>query len=314
MKRILLILTLVLGGFGAYGQTVEELKKLEELKEIKKQKEDSLSALKGQIADLDSQIDAFPGWKLGAFGTIGGSISEFNNWYAQQSPNNASGRIGITLNPYAKLERDKYFWYNNAQIILGWVKFDDKDDPTDVEGFRQANDVFNVTSLFGYKLTEKIAASTLMEYRSTLLSNFNDPGYLDVGVGITWKPIPGLVVVAHPLNYNFVFSSSDDIFVSSFGAKLLATYDKSLGDFNWKSQFSAFASYEDSNLSNWTWTNNLSYSVWKGLGVGFEFGLRDNKQEALNYAINTLGNVGANFDNVDNALQTYWLFGLVYDL
>lgn len=307
MKRILIILTVSLFGFAAYGQTVEELK------ESKKQKEDSVSAIKGRISDLQSQIDAFPGWKLGAFGTIGGSVSQFNNWYAQQNPNNAAGRIGITVNPYAKLDREKYFWYNNAQLNLGWVKFDDKDDPDDEEGFRQSNDVFNLTSLFGYNIGNNLAASALMEYRSTILSNFNDPGYLDLGVGITWKPIAGLVIVAHPVNYNFVFSSNSDIFVSSFGGKLLATYDRSLGDFNWKSQFSAFLSYEDSNLSNWTWTNNFSYKVWRDIGLGFEFGLRDNRQEALNYEINTLGNTGATFDNIDNDLQSYWLFGLTYD-
>lgn len=307
MKHILLFLGLLLTGLVSHGQTIDELK------EAKKQKEDSISAIQGRIGDLESQIDAFPGWKFGAFGTIGASLSSFNNWYAQESPNNEAGRIGITINPYAKLDRDKYFWYNNAQLNIGWVKFDDKDDPDDPDGFRQSNDVFNITSLFGYNLTRKLAASTLIEYRSTILSNFNDPGYLDFGVGITWKPIDGLIIVAHPANYNFVFSNDDTIFDSSFGAKLLANYSKTIGRLNLKSQFSAFASYKDSNLSNWTWTNNFGYKVWKDIGVGFEFGLRDNKQEALNYEVNTLGNAGATFDNIDNNLQTYWLFGLTYD-
>ena len=48
------------------------------------------------------------------------------------------------------------------------------------------------------------------------------------------------------------------------------------------------------------------------IGVGFDFGLRSNKQEALNYAINTLGNVDETFDTVDNDLQTYWTLGLSY--
>ena len=306
MKKTLTILAF-LAGLATYGQS------LEELKEAKKIKEDSVSAIQGRIDAIQGQIDEFPGWKFGAFGTIGGSISGFNNWYAQQYPNNSAGRIGVTVNPYAKLDREKYFWYNNAQLNIGWVKFDDEDDPDDEDGWRQSNDVFNLSSLFGYNITSKLAASTLLEYRSTILSNFNDPGYLDLGVGITWRPISGLVVVAHPVNYNFVFSSGDDIFTSSFGAKLLATYDKSLGNFNWKSVFSAFMSYEDSNLSNWTWTNNFSYKVWKGVGLGFEFGLRDNKQEALNYAVNVLGDTNATFDNIDNNLQSYWLFGLTYD-
>ncbi|MGB5652202.1 MAG: hypothetical protein WBM56_00065, partial [Robiginitalea sp.] len=108
MKRILLVITFMFAGLASYGQT------LEELKAAKKQKEDSVSAINGRIGDLKSQIDAFPGWKFGAFGTIGASLSGFNNWYAQQSPNNEAGRIGITVNPYAKLDRDKFFWYNNA--------------------------------------------------------------------------------------------------------------------------------------------------------------------------------------------------------
>jgi hypothetical protein len=48
------------------------------------------------------------------------------------------------------------------------------------------------------------------------------------------------------------------------------------------------------------------------IGVGFDFGLRSNKQEALNYAINTLGDTGATFDSIDNDLQTYWTLGLSY--
>lgn len=312
MKKIAITLVLMLVGTLGYSQTMEELKA------EKKQKEDSVSAIQGRIDALQSQIDGFPGWKVGAFGTIGGSLSEFNNWYAQGFPNNSAGRIGITINPFAKLDRDAYFWYNNAQINLGWVKFDDKDDPTDDDSFRQANDVFNLSSLFGYNLTSKLAASTLLEYRTTLLNNFNDPGYLDLGVGITWRPISQLTVVIHPLNYNFVFSKDgNDVFESSFGAKLLATYERKIGGLDYKSTFSSFTSYKSSNLSNWTWTNVFAYKVWKDIGVGFEFGLRDNKQEALNFALNnfddTSGDPLPTFDNIDNKLQTYWLLGLSYD-
>ncbi|MEJ2583549.1 MAG: hypothetical protein P8Z38_00445, partial [Robiginitalea sp.] len=104
---------------------------------------------------------------------------------------------------------------------------------------------------------------------------------------------------------------------SSFGAKILATYERKIGGLDYKSNFSAFQSYKSSNLSNWTWTNVFSYKVWKGIGLGFEFGLRDNKQEALNFALDnfddTSGEPTPTFDNVDNKLQTYWLLGLSYD-
>ena len=151
-----------------------------------------------------------------------------------------------------------------------------------------------------------------MEYRTTLLNNFNDPGYLDLGVGGTWTPVENLVVVIHPLNYNFVFSSENTVFESSMGAKIVADYSRTFSDINLKSNFSMFQSYKSNNYSNWTWTNSFSYTFWSVIGVGFDFGLRNNKQEALNYELNTIGNPDATFDNIDNDLQTYYTLGLAY--
>ncbi|AUS04714.1 DUF3078 domain-containing protein [Pseudotamlana carrageenivorans] len=312
MKRMLLICAFFMSFIFLNAQTKEELEAL------KSQKEDSISALQSEFNALKKQIEKYPGWHYGAFGTIGANFSEFNNWYAQGSPNNSAGNINITVNPFAKLNHEKYFWYNTANINLSWVKFDDKDDPNDDDSYRQATDVFTLTSLYGYKISKTLAASTLGEYRTTLLNNFNDPGYLDLGIGITWTPISDLVVVIHPLNYNIVFSSESTVFDSSLGTKIVANYAKSIGKLKLKSNLSMFQSYKSSDLSNWTWTNTFAYEVWKGIGLGFEFGLRDNKQEALNFALDNYdpsaipAQTEPTFDNVDNDLQTYWTFGLSY--
>lgn len=304
MKNIFLTIVLVFTCAYGFAQTVEELKSQ------LGPKKDSIAAIQGRLDAVQSKIDALPGWKKGAFGTIGLNLSEFNNWYAQGSPNNSSGNIGVVVNGFANLNQDKFFWRNSGNVNLGWVKFDDKDLTTDEDGFRQAADVFTITSLYGRKLSEKFAISTLGEYRTTILDNFNDPGYLDLGVGATWTPITDLVVVVHPLNYNFVFSNNDVVFQSSFGAKIVADYTKKIGAVNFKTNFSMFQSYESGDLSNYTWTNSIGYTLWNGIGLGLEFGLRDNKQEALNFALNT--DPAATFENVDNALQTFFLFGLNY--
>jgi hypothetical protein len=307
MKKYLLVTVLFMLtiSFG-FSQT------LEELKDQKAVKKDSIDQIQKRVDDLQKKIEEFPGWRVGAFGTIGGSISGFNNWYAQGTPNNNSGNIGFTVNGFANKNEDKYFWKNALTLNLNWVKFDDEDDPTDNEGFESTTDVFNISSLYGYKLSKSWAASAFGEYRTTLLDNFNDPGYLDLGVGFTWTPISDLFVVIHPLNYNFVFSNEDAIFESSLGAKIVADYSKSIGAINIKSNLSIFQSYESGDLSNLTWTNSFGYTLWKKIGVGFDFGLRSNKQEALNYAINTLGDTGATFDTVDNKLQTFYTLGLSY--
>lgn len=305
MKKLILLMTFACFSM-SYAQTLDELKALHQ------EKKDSVAAIQTRVDAIQAQIDAMPGWRIGAFGTIGGSISEFSNWYAQGTPNNASGNIGFTFNAYANLIEDKFFWRNAMTTNLNWVKLDDKDNPNDSGSFEPTTDVFNITSLYGRNITSKIAASALMEYRTTILNNFNDPGYLDLGVGFTWTPIDNLIVVVHPLNYNFVFSNSGDIFESSLGAKIMADYTRSIGAVNFKTNLSMFQSYKSADLSNLTWTNSFSYTLWKNFGVGFDFGLRDSKQEALNYEINVLENANATFDNIDNDLQTFWTLGLSY--
>lgn len=284
----------------------------EELEAQKAEKQAEADKFQAEANALQAQINALPGWRVGAFGTIGGSLSNFNNWYAQGAPNNASGNIGITANVYANLIQEKFFWRNNLTANLNWVKLDNKDIDTDSDDFNPTTDVFNLSSLYGRNLSEKWAVSGLMEYRTTLLDNFNNPGYLDLGVGFTWLPVKDMVVVIHPLNYNFVFADNDTVFNSSLGAKIVADYTRQIGAINFKTNFTTFQSYEDSDLSNWTWTNSFGYTLWKMIGVGFDFGLRSNKQEALNYALTTLGDAGATFGNVDNDLQSFWTLGLSY--
>ena len=305
-RKLLFLAVLLLGTVAVNAQTKKEL----ETQKAEKQAEADKYTKEADA--LQKQIDALPGWRVGAFGTIGGSLSNFTNWYSQGKPNNTSGNIGFTINAHASLIEEKFFWRNSLTTNLNWVKLDNRDDPADDSSFSPTTDVFSVTTLYGRNITKSLAASGLMEYRSTLLDNFNDPGYLDAGIGATWTPIENLIVVIHPLNYNFVFSSGDTIFESSLGAKIVADYTRQIGAINLKSNLSMFQSYKSSNYSNWTWNNSFGYTLWKMIGVGFDFGLRSNKQEALDYALNTLGDTNATFDNVNNDLQTYYTVGLSY--
>jgi len=284
----------------------------EDLKAQLGPKNDSIAAIQGRIDAIQGKIDALPGWRKGMFGTIGANLSGSNNWYQQATPNNSAGNIGIALNGFANLKQEKYFWNNSANVNLQWVKLQDKDNPDpaeDADKFNPTTDVINLTSLFGYNLSKKFAISALGEYRSSI-NEFNNPGYLDLGVGATWLPIEGMVVVVHPLNYNFIFADEDAAFESSTGAKILVDYTRQFGAVNFKSNFSTFQSYKSGDLSNWNWINSFGYTLWKGIGVGLEFGLRGNQQESF-----ALGaNPGPSLAATDANTQTYWLFGLNYSL
>jgi len=306
MKKVVFAAVSLFAFTATFAQTIDDLKAEQGVKK------DSIAAIQGRVDALQGQIDAFPGWKKGIFGTIGANLSGSNDWYSQGTPNNSSGNIGIGVNGFANLDRDKFFWRNSGNINLQWVKLDNKDIDTDDDSFNGTTDVFNLTSLYGYKLSDKFAISALAEYRTSVINNFNDPGYLDFGVGATWTPITDLVVVIHPLNYNFVFAKNDAVYESSTGAKIVVDYTRQLGAVNFKTNFSTFQSYKSGDLSNWTWINSFGYTLWKGIGLGFEFGLRDNKQEGLANAL--ISDPNASFDNLDNKVQSYWLFGLNYSL
>lgn len=287
----------------------------EELQQVKEEKAEELAKLQGELSELTGKVDAlksevasltdqltpYPRWDKGLLGNVGINFSNFNDWLLRDQPNTSAVNIGFSTTGFVNGDFEKSFWRNNLNLTLGWIKFDDKDNPDDVDEFQVAADAFNLSSLFGYKLSEKLAISTLGEYRTSILEGrFNNPGYLDLGVGATWTPVKNLVVVVHPLNYNFVFSDQDFEFESSLGAKIVADYTREITKgINWKSNLSAFMSYEGSDLSNWTWVNGISTAV-KGVGIGLDVGLRSNQQEA-NAAMLT-----------DNPLQTYWILGLTY--
>jgi len=308
MKKLVFAFIMIAGMVSLQAQTLEEMKADQATKKA------SIAKLQGEVNAIQGKIDALPGWKKGAFGTIGGSLSGFNNWYSKGAANSSAGNIGFTVNGFANLIQDKYFWRNSANVNLTWVKLDNTDISTDSADFEGATDVFGLTSLFGYKLTQTLAASTLAEYRTTIIDNFNNPGYLDAGLGATWTPLKDLVVVVHPLNYNYIFSAGGSDYVSSMGAKLVADYTRKIGKVNFKTNLSSFYSYKDADYSNWTWTNSFAYTLWKGIGLGFDFGLRGNKQEAVNYgnATRLTTDPVIDFNNVDNKLQSYWMFGLNY--
>jgi len=170
MKKTLLLFALLIGMVSVHAQTKEELEAQ------KSEKQSIADAAQAEADALQAKIDALPGWRKGAFGTIGGSLSGFNNWYAQGAPNINSGNIGFTVNAFANLIEEDFFWRNSLTTNLNWVKLDNKDNALDDDGFNPTTDVFNISSLYGRNIAKNLALSALAEYRTTILDNFNDPG------------------------------------------------------------------------------------------------------------------------------------------
>ena len=298
-KILLLALTIFMVNFINAQSTLDNYKEViaEKTAQIG-EKQAAADALLGEIAALKGEIDALPGWERGIAGTVGVNFSSYDRWFTAANPNSASTNIGISLNGYLNYDEPKYFWRNNASIVLGFSRVEE-DATFSLDDLTTVADALVINSLGGYKLSEKFAISALADYRTTIVSEydsetagadpgisvgdsrFNNPGYLDIGVGVTWFPIPKMVVVVHPLNYNIVFSNfENDVFESSAGAKVFVDYnDKLFADkISWRSNATGFLSYKSSDLSSWTWVNSFGFNAFKGIGVGFEFGLKGNQQ------------------------------------
>lgn len=295
---ILFVCLLLIGTTQTYSQTAEELQIMKAEKEAAiGALQGELDVLKGELGGIEKKLTIAGGWDTGTFGTLGFNFSSFNNWIKGANPNATSSAILASLNGFANKTTDAYFWRNAGNINLGWQKLDTNTDQGEDAKFEKVADVLKITSLYGYKLTDKLAISTLGEYNSSFLSDFNNPGVLDIGVGGTWTPIQNMVVVFHPLNYHWVFGD-DPNFASALGAKLVVDYTKQFpGGISWRSNLTGFLSYKslDPSLNEYTWTNGIAFSAWKGIGVGIEYAIRKANVEY-------------------NGNQSYFILGLSYAL
>ncbi|MEZ4909849.1 MAG: DUF3078 domain-containing protein [Saprospiraceae bacterium] len=314
MRHLFTLILLSLTFTYISAQTLEDLKKQKSDLEAKLAPVVAESdALKAEIDAVNGKIATYPGWYKGFFGLIGANFSSRNDWYAAANlKNSKTSLINGSLNGFLNHNANKYFWNNKASLNLGWQK-QNIDGESDAK-FQPVADQLSVSSLFGYKISSKLAASALGEYRSSILSYtdtltnkkvsaFNNPGYLDLGVGVTYTPIKNMVLVFHPLNYNFIFSDNDS-FTSSLGCKIMGDYNTTIyKGIAWRSNLSAFLSYKNSDpsLHNGTWTNWFGFKIFNGIGVGIEHALRYSPQEGK-------------LLNIGDKLQSYYVIGLTYSL
>jgi len=183
-------------------------------------------------------------------------------------------------------------------------------------------DILNISSLGGYKLSETFAISALAEL-NTSIGNFLSPGTLDFGIGATWLPSKNMTVAIHPFNYHIAWPSDRDnaLGLSSqgtIGAKIRVDYAEKFNiagkNASWSSTLTSFVPYTENKVTvpplfdisgqviaeervaglfEYTWINSFSIEVWKGIGLGFGFGIRK-----------------SNFES--SSLQSYSSFGISY--
>ena len=165
MKRFLImaLATLFFLPAGINAQTTEELQaekaaksaQLDSLEKEFKALEKQVNQLQSDVANLTDQLTPYPRWKKGLLGNVGLNISNFDSWLPKDQPSTSAINIGLTSTAFINGDWENAFWRNSANLTLGWLKFDNKDNPDDTDEFQVAADAFNVVSLYGYKLSPR---------------------------------------------------------------------------------------------------------------------------------------------------------------
>ena len=265
--------------------TLQRLNDLrDELKVNRRSKSKQIAAIDQKLDSLRQEIEILSGWLTGYDGLVGFDFLHSNHWISNKNPNAASSSLSVSLGTYANRIKKRSFWRNSGLINLAWQSLDPdtKDDQKSTFLNKRTADVLQLSTLYGLRLSDDLATSLLGDLNTSLFS-FLKPGSLDFGVGATWTPqhFKNFVAIINPLTFHLIFSDRTDVEnASTIGLKIKLTYQRAFKiGLKWSTSLTGFVPYSgpDSgqpSLFEYTWINALSFNLWKGIGVGFNLGLR----------------------------------------
>lgn len=154
-------------------------------------------------------VDTVKYWSVLGKNTLMINQAAFSNWVGGGA-NNVGWLAGANYN--ITYEKDNDLWENI--IVLGYGQNDTKG-----LGIRKTQDVINVSTNYGRKFSKSwyfsLGAGLQSQFapgyedgnnpEAKKISNFMAPGYLNVGMGITYRPNDNLTVTLRPTNARWTF-------------------------------------------------------------------------------------------------------------
>ena len=210
---------------------------------------------------VSAQEETPDGWKKGGEGILNFSQTNLRNW-AEGGVNSTAATANLAV--FADYKKDKVTWENDLRLVLGMIGTNNPTDPDDKTVFRKADDVIDFDSKVGYKLSDKVFWSTLLEFDSQIAKGFNyddaaqpiisrfaAPAYLRFGTGIDYKPYEFLSVYFSPLTYKAIIVADEEI-------ANLGLYGLPNGD-QFKSEAGAYlkVGFKKDLIKNVSYTSNL---------------------------------------------------------
>ncbi|KQR95331.1 hypothetical protein ASG01_05655 [Chryseobacterium sp. Leaf180] len=172
-----------------------------------------LSFLNAQVVITDTaKVDTLKAprhWSIQAKNSVLFNQAAFSNWVGGGA-NNVGWLASINYN--LTYEKEKNLWENI--IILNYGQ-----NTTKGVGTRKTQDVLNVSTNYGRQFSKSwyisSGASVLSQFSGGFedgnnpsakkISNFMAPGYVNAGVGITYRPNENLTATLRPANGRFTF-------------------------------------------------------------------------------------------------------------
>jgi len=172
-----------------------------------------LATLQAQDAPADS-LAADTLWKYSGVGSLNLSQLALYNW-ASGGENNLAGNALIKLS--ADYDDGTLNWDNDFMAGFGLVK--QGDNPA-----KKSDDQIDFSSVLGYKASDKWLYSALLGFKTQFalgyedpdvqevkISNFMAPAYMNLAVGMDYKPNEHLSLFISPVSTKFTFVLDEDL-------------------------------------------------------------------------------------------------------
>lgn len=175
------------------------------------------------VEDATATATETPAWKYGGTAGINMSQASFSNWNAGGDPSIA---FDATFNYSLDYKRGNHLWTNRLELAYGLNR-------TSSNGTRKTNDKIFFSSNYGYKVAKNLYISSMVTFNTQFdkgydykvsstdyISRFMAPGYLSVGVGVTYTPASWVTIIASPATWRGTFVNDDKLSAAgAFGVK-----------------------------------------------------------------------------------------------
>ncbi len=234
-----------------------------------------------QDGTADSTAEQSP-WKNGGSVAINFNQVALSNWSGGgENTLTIGGLVGLQ----AHMNKGSQHWANDLELGYGLTKIGDAD-------IRKSDDKLTFVSKYDYNATKTILYSGLLDFRSQMTDGFDysivdsagepkrisrllAPGYLNLGLGMTWKPTESFELLVAPLSNRLIIVLDDALSAagafgvdpgekiqSELGATSRLKYAQELMEnVNYNSKLGLFAPYADITTVVVNWENLLSMKV-----------------------------------------------------